>query len=134
MKWISKVLNEALVIAQTTSLSVDARVYVTGARAPALIVDSVDSSREGSISADSPTDSPTLEAKLPPYNALQVTHGRPSVKKLLDEEITTSWGPVSVDGTSLRAIFVPFQRLITFAQSRARPLSRSPCRVLWRRT
>ena len=91
----------------------------------------MDDSREGSISADSPT---LEEGKLPAYNALRIVHGRPSVKKILEEEITTSWGPVSVDGMLLRSSCVMHQRLITFAQSRAHRHSHNPCRARWRRT
>ncbi len=100
MKWISKLLTEALAAAQSTSLVVDPRLYITGASAPSLQLSETDSDK-GSISVDSPATEKDSKLGLPAYSALRVTHGRPSIRKMLHEEIAASSGPVSVDGTSL---------------------------------
>ncbi|KAJ3554162.1 hypothetical protein NM688_g3250 [Phlebia brevispora] len=93
LKWISKLLNEAFTAAQSTTLTVDMRVYITGPNAPRL--EELESTDSGSVSADSPTSE--NEEKIPVYSAIKITHGRPSVRKIFDEEITTALGPVSVD-------------------------------------
>ena len=82
-------------MAQATSLTVDPRLYITGPKAPEMTYE--EDTTEGSISAESPMvekDKPNP----PAYSALRIAHGRPSVRKILEEEITTSPGPVSVDG------------------------------------
>ncbi|THH02456.1 hypothetical protein EW026_g465 [Hermanssonia centrifuga] len=96
VKWISKLLTEALAAAQSTSLVVDPRLYITGASAPSLQLSETDSDK-GSISVDSPATEKDSKLGLPAYSALRVTHGRPSIRKMLHEEIAASSGPVSVD-------------------------------------
>ncbi|KAI0758296.1 ferric reductase NAD binding domain-containing protein [Irpex lacteus] len=97
IKWISKVLTEALVAAQPTNLHVEARLYITGPSAPTF------ESREAVFDSDT-SESPTpanpsseKDVKLPLYHSLQIMHGRPSIRKILQEEITSAQGPVSVD-------------------------------------
>ena len=91
-------LNEALNAAQDTPLTVDPRIYITGPRAPPTNYATGSDSESGSISAESPVSE--KENKLPLYTALRITHGRPSLRKVFDEEVTTAAGPVSVDGMS----------------------------------
>lgn len=98
IKWISKVLTEALVAAQPTNLHVEARLYITGPSAPTF------ESREAVFDSDT-SESPTpanpsseKDVKLPLYHSLQIMHGRPSIRKILQEEITSAQGPISVDG------------------------------------
>lgn len=93
VKWISKLLHEALAVAQNTELVIDPRVYITGPNVPS--PEDIEGSDSGSISADSPTSE-----KLPVYSLLRIIHGRPSVRKIFEEEIPASPGPVSVDGKS----------------------------------
>ena len=92
VKWISQVLNNALNAAQGTLLTVDPRIYITGPKAPELTCS--DDSRESRISEIKTVSSPQA------CTGPRLVHGRPSIKKMLEEEITTSPGPVSVDGQS----------------------------------
>ncbi|KAF8974334.1 FAD-binding domain-containing protein [Flammula alnicola] len=76
VKWISKTLIQAL-SATTASLTVEPRIYITGKNYPI------------------PETTPSTE--LPVYSSLKLIHGRPSIKKLLNDEIASSLGPISVD-------------------------------------
>jgi hypothetical protein len=104
LKWISKVLTEALVAAQPTSLQIEAKIYITGPSG--LTPECREFSYEpGSTHSSSPASpSSEIDAKLPIYDAFHITHGRPSMKKILQEEISCALGPVSVDG-KLCAVF-----------------------------
>ncbi|KAI0347380.1 hypothetical protein BDW22DRAFT_1404940 [Trametopsis cervina] len=93
IRWISKVLTEALVAAQQTSLEVEARLYITGSSSP--LSETPQVSFDGSQNGSSPSSEKDM--KLPLYHALQITHGRPSIKKILQDEIALAHGPVSVD-------------------------------------
>jgi ferric-chelate reductase len=101
VRWISEVLNEALEAAQTASLVVDCRVYITGSTPPTppVPVTRYTDFEKGSVSPDSEISEKDIG--LPAYFNLQVIHGRPSIRKILQEEINMSSGPVSVDGRSL---------------------------------
>lgn len=99
VKWISQALGEALTAAQSTSLSVDPRVYITGSTPPTPPLPTVgyaDSDR-GSLNVESPISEKDVKMSLPAYSALRIHHGRPSIRKLLQEEIGASAGQVSVD-------------------------------------
>jgi len=39
-----------------------------------------------------------METDLPTYSSLKLVHGRPSMKKLIHDEIELAAGPISVDG------------------------------------
>ncbi|KAI0693553.1 ferric reductase NAD binding domain-containing protein [Cytidiella melzeri] len=97
IEWISKVLTEALVAAQPTQLQVVAKLYITGPSSPTA-EHQHSASDSDSLGSSSP-ESPTLEkeGKLPFFHELQIAHGRPSVKKILQEEISCALGSVSVD-------------------------------------
>ncbi|KAI0091940.1 ferric reductase NAD binding domain-containing protein [Irpex rosettiformis] len=97
IKWISKVLTEALLAAQSTALHVEARLYITGPSAP--VFESREPTFDGDITESSSPADPSSEkdVELPLYHALQITHGRPSIKKILEEGISSAQGPVSVD-------------------------------------
>lgn len=77
------------------SLVVEPRIYITGKNYP--IPEVPDIHDRSSISSSIEKDD-ILSPQLPVYSALKLTHGRPSIKKLLNEEISSSLGPVSVDG------------------------------------
>ncbi|KAH8106103.1 ferric reductase NAD binding domain-containing protein [Cristinia sonorae] len=114
LKWISKILNEAMAQAQSTQLSIDPRIYITGPKfSPSLTELSMNDRR--SEGGDSVPVSPVTEASdektmgplsektsdqklgLSPWMAINLIHGRPSISKILQEEISVSSGPVSVD-------------------------------------
>lgn len=101
VRWISEVLGEAITAAQSTGLVLDPRVYITGSTPPTPPVATIGyaDSDKGSISAESPISEKDVKMSLPAYSALRILHGRPSIRKILREEITASTGPVSVDGT-----------------------------------
>ncbi|KAF9451639.1 hypothetical protein P691DRAFT_337963 [Macrolepiota fuliginosa MF-IS2] len=116
LDWIYKTLSEALEASPST-LSVEPRIYVTGSKMPMVPVLPITSaahpgtaastSRTSSRCDSSPNSSVgekfevvEIEEKpeLPSYSSLKLIHGRPSVRKLLHDEISASLGPVSVDG------------------------------------
>lgn len=98
LKWISTTLVKALNTV-TPSLVVEPRIYFTGKDYPIPEVPEILQDRASVSSSEDKNDA--LAAYLPSYSALKLTHGRPSIKKLLNEEIASSLGPVSVDGTLL---------------------------------
>lgn len=105
LKWISKSLNEALAAAQGTPLTIEPRIYITGPVSPLTEIPSIEyeNSSRSSTTGDSTPNSPTLDKieeklELPTYSPLKFTHGRPSIPKILQDEISTAAGPVSVDG------------------------------------
>ena len=103
MKWISSVLGEAISAAQSTGLIVDPRIYITSSSPPTpptppATAVAYDESDKGSISLESPITEKDVNMSLPSYSALRILNGRPSVRKILQEEIGASSGPVSVDG------------------------------------
>lgn len=93
-------LGEALTAAQSTGMTVDPRVYVTGSTPPTPPVAAVEYSEsdQGSVAMESPISEKDVKMSLPAYSALRILHGRPSIRKILQEEISASTGPVSVDG------------------------------------
>lgn len=106
MKWISSVLGEAISAAQSTGLVVDPRIYITNSSPPTPPTPPVtavgyDDSDKGSVSMDSPVTEKDVKMSLPSYSALRILNGRPSVRRILQEEISASSGPVSVDGEPL---------------------------------
>ncbi|GJE84448.1 ferric reductase family protein [Phanerochaete sordida] len=99
VRWISQVLGDALMAAQSTGLAVDPRVYITGSTPPTppLPVVGYSDSDRGSVNIESPISEKDVKMSLPAYSALRILHGRPSIRKVLQEEISASAGPVSVD-------------------------------------
>ncbi|OCH90700.1 hypothetical protein OBBRIDRAFT_582310 [Obba rivulosa] len=101
LKWISKLLTQALDAAQSTPLVVEPTIYITGPMPPTPIPElSKTGSSEYTDGSRTPTSSdPEKEEKmsLPSYSALKITNGRPSTRRILQEEISVSSGPVSVD-------------------------------------
>ncbi|KAK7695500.1 hypothetical protein QCA50_000136 [Cerrena zonata] len=97
LKWISKVITEALVAARLTHLTVDPRIYITGPNCPIPEVPVLGhkDSLDGTITPSSNQSNEKIE--LPIYTSLKITHGRPSISRILHDEISTSIGPVSVD-------------------------------------
>ncbi|EIW61249.1 uncharacterized protein TRAVEDRAFT_69649 [Trametes versicolor FP-101664 SS1] len=98
LQWISKVLNEALAAAQSTSLAIEPHVYITG---PTCTIPEVQRTAyapsDGTSTPPSPADTGKFEKELPVYSSLKITHGRPSIRRVLQEGIDSSTGPVSVD-------------------------------------
>ncbi|PPQ99070.1 hypothetical protein CVT24_003630 [Panaeolus cyanescens] len=100
LQWISKTLVEALAQAPR-NLTIDPRIYITGKAYPIPEVPTLSHStpvdaQSTSSSSEKYISSP--DSELPVYSSLKLTHGRPSMKKLLHEEIANAHGPVSVDG------------------------------------
>ncbi|KAI0352818.1 hypothetical protein OH77DRAFT_738752 [Trametes cingulata] len=99
LKWISKVLSDALTAAQSTSLVIEPHLYVTGA---ACVIPEIPrmasyTPSDGTSTPPSPADVEKYEKELPMYSSLRITNGRPSIRRILQESIDTSIGPVSVD-------------------------------------
>jgi len=94
LKWISKTLMDALARA-TPSLAVEPRIYITGKNYPIPEVPEVPT--DGSSISSGSVEKDIAETELPVYSSLKLIHGRPSMKKLLAEEIQASPGPISVD-------------------------------------
>ncbi|KAI0638308.1 ferric reductase NAD binding domain-containing protein [Trametes polyzona] len=98
VQWISKVLAEAMTAAQSTTLVVEPNVYITGASsAVPEIPRTAYAPSDGSSTPPSPADSGKYEKELPMYSSMKITHGRPSIRRILQEGIDSSAGPVSVD-------------------------------------
>ncbi|KAH9850710.1 ferric reductase NAD binding domain-containing protein [Lenzites betulinus] len=98
LQWISKTLNEALTAAQLTELAIEPNVYITG---PTCTIPEIKrgvyTPSDGTSTPPSPADTGKFEKELPVYSSLKVTHGRPSIRRILQEGIDTSTGSVSVD-------------------------------------
>lgn len=75
-------------------------MYITGSTPPTPPVAAVEYSEsdQGSVAMESPLSEKDVKMFLPAYSALRILHGRPSVRRILQEEIDASTGPVSVDG------------------------------------
>ncbi|KAI0796559.1 ferric reductase NAD binding domain-containing protein [Abortiporus biennis] len=99
LKWISKLLTEALAAARNTQLTIDPRIYITGPKCPIPEVPSLDyADNSGSSTPMSPISEKSSDEKagLPIYSALKISHGRPSISRILQDEISTALGSVSV--------------------------------------
>ncbi|KAF9483940.1 hypothetical protein BDN70DRAFT_903886 [Pholiota conissans] len=107
LKWISTTLMQALSMA-TSSLVVEPRIYITGQSFP--IPEVPELHERSSLSSIEKDDMTTMQ--LPVYSALKLTHGRPSIKKLLNEEISSSLGPVSVDVAGPSALAASIRRTL----------------------
>lgn len=105
LEWILKILSDALE-AIPSMLSIEPRIYITGSKAPTLPLLPIASSTQApsTTSPSTNTSNPNIEEEekpgLPAYSALKIIHGRPSIPKLLHNEISVSSGSVSVDGAS----------------------------------
>ncbi|KAG5637454.1 hypothetical protein H0H81_004471 [Sphagnurus paluster] len=99
LTWISKTLIEALQKSSKSTLVTEPRVYITGSNYPIPEVPflSDEPPSPASERAESDEDEKTT-IPLPGYTSLKLVHGRPSIRKLLYDEIASSPGPVSVDG------------------------------------
>ncbi|CAL1701427.1 unnamed protein product [Somion occarium] len=98
LKWISKLLSEALQAARTSTLVIDPRVYITGPSCPIPEIPPISNDKDSSDGSMTPTSVNSEEkSELPTYSTLKITHGRPSISRILRDEIYTSPGPVSVD-------------------------------------
>ncbi|KAI0832548.1 hypothetical protein BC628DRAFT_1309259 [Trametes gibbosa] len=96
LQWISKVLTEALTAAQSTLLVIQPNVYITGPSCT--IPDITRGVYTPSDGTSTPPSRAEFEKELPMYTSLKITHGRPSIRRILQEGIDTSTGSVSVDG------------------------------------
>ena len=106
LEWISKTLYEALTAAQSTSLIVEPNIYITGRTCPLPEIprDATYAPSDGSSTPTSPSEVEKFDKELPVYSALKIVHGRPSIRRVLQESIDSSAGPVSVDGQCLLSL------------------------------
>ena len=83
-----------------SSLVVEPRIYITGKNYPIPEVPELpmSSNDKSSISSTSEKREDVTETDLPTYSSLKLVHGRPSMKKLIHDEIELAAGPISVDG------------------------------------
>ena len=79
-----------------SNIVVEPRIYITGKNFPVLDTLALPSAASNFSELEKKND--IEEFELPMYSVLKTVHGRPSVKKLLHEEIAIASGPVSVDG------------------------------------
>ncbi|TFY82597.1 hypothetical protein EWM64_g1407 [Hericium alpestre] len=100
LSWISEIVSKTLSAAPEW-LAVEPRIYVTGTRLPQQ--EPVLGYRS---STSSVIQSPIKEEKSEPpsYNSFKITYGRPSISRLLQEEMSIAAGPVSVDVAGPSAI------------------------------
>jgi len=98
LKWISKTLMEALACANS-SLVIEPRIYITGKNYPIPEVPELPQSPNDRSSVTSSTEKrdDAIETELPTYSSLKLVHARPSIKKLIHDEIELAVGPISVD-------------------------------------
>ncbi|KAI0650622.1 ferric reductase NAD binding domain-containing protein [Trametes meyenii] len=116
LQWISKLLTEALVAAQSTSLIIEPIVYVTG---PSRVIPEPELSHTAYASSDGTTTPPSsssvggYEKDLPMYSSLKITYGRPSIRRLLQDGIDSSIGPVSVDVSGPSSLSASVTRVLS---------------------
>ncbi|TFK76030.1 hypothetical protein BDN72DRAFT_362236 [Pluteus cervinus] len=97
LQWISKVLTEAL-SSNPSGLVVEPRVYITGPEYSIPEVPALSRSADAeSIEKGKGEKVEIVETELPTYSTLRLIHGRPSIRKVLHEEVMEAQGPVSVD-------------------------------------
>ena len=82
---------------QSTSLAVEPTVYVTG---PTCTIPQIPGTQYDGSSTNSITGE-VMDKELPVYSSLKIIHGKPSIRRILQEGIDGSSGPVSVDGECL---------------------------------
>ncbi|KAF4574850.1 Ferric/Cupric Reductase Transmembrane Component [Pleurotus pulmonarius] len=113
LTWITEIITNALNVAPP-SLSIEPRIYVTGPNYPIPKVPVLQSDGSTSSSTSSlPSDLTSQD--LPQYSALKLSHGRPSMKKLLQDEITSALGPISVDVAGPSALSHSVRRVLATA-------------------
>ena len=97
LAWISKLLTSAVVSAPS-SLVVEPRIYITGAKAK--IPDLTTLDYDSPSSPPSPSSSSDEGKKLDvlSYTAFKTRSGRPDVYRIINDAVSSSAGPVSVDG------------------------------------
>ncbi|KAI0750929.1 hypothetical protein C8Q80DRAFT_1098755 [Daedaleopsis nitida] len=97
--WISKTLSEALAAAQSTKLAIEPTIYVTS---PSSTIPEIPRTlSRSSDGASTPSEVGEVDKELPVYSALRIINGRPSIRRILQEGVNGSAGPVSVDGECL---------------------------------
>ena len=86
-----------------TSLAVKPTVYITGRtctvpeiQRPPYTGSTTDS--DGASTPTAPSDISEGDRELPKYSSLKIIHGRPSIRRILQDGIDNSTGSVSVDG------------------------------------
>nr|VWP00534.1 Pre-mRNA-splicing ATP-dependent RNA helicase PRP28 (EC [Ganoderma boninense] len=92
--WISKSLCEALAVAQSTPLAIEPSVYVTG---PTCDIPRIPGTQYAGSEASGSDSGEAAGKELPLYSSLKIVHGRPSIRRILQEGVDGSSGPVSVD-------------------------------------
>ncbi|KAF9534178.1 ferric reductase NAD binding domain-containing protein [Crepidotus variabilis] len=97
LKWISEALLRALTNVDS-SLVIEPRIYITGSdRTIPDIPELEHEPRNRDSDASSSEKKDDSSDQLPNYSSLKLIHGRPSIKKLIHEEIEAAVGPISVD-------------------------------------
>ncbi|KAI0775988.1 hypothetical protein BD413DRAFT_257872 [Trametes elegans] len=97
-QWIAKPLREALTAAQSTSLAIEPYIYVTSRTSSVPEIQrAAYTPSDGTSTPPSPAETEKFYKELPVYSSFNITHGRPSIRRVLQEGIDSSTGPVSVD-------------------------------------
>ncbi|EIW62961.1 uncharacterized protein TRAVEDRAFT_113854 [Trametes versicolor FP-101664 SS1] len=108
LDWISEAMGNALEVAPE-KLDISVRIFMTGrARMPDQTPLMSDSDDDGNMSSDEMT-TPTMEMMemrrpLMSFAAVQLTHGRPELGKLLKDEVSATVGRISVTVCGSQAI------------------------------
>ncbi|KAG5219913.1 FAD-binding domain-containing protein [Salix suchowensis] len=110
LTWITEIITKALSVAPPC-LSIEPRIYVTGRNYPIPKVPALQSDGSTSSSTSS-LPSELTSQDLPQYSALKLLPGRPSMKKLLQDEINSALGPVSVDVAGPSALSHSVRRVL----------------------
>ncbi|KAH9899749.1 ferric reductase NAD binding domain-containing protein [Cubamyces lactineus] len=115
LEWISKTLYEALSAAQSTSLIVEPNIYITGRTCtlPEIPRNAMYAPSDGSSTPTSPSEVEKFDKELPVYSSLKIVHGRPSIRRVLQESIDSSAGPVSVDVAGPLSLSASVSRILS---------------------
>ena len=93
--WISRNLCEVLAAAQSTTVAIEPTVYVTG---PTCDVPQIQGTQYAGSDGSGSDSGEAADKALPLYSSLKIVHGRPSIRRILQDGVAGSSGPVSVDG------------------------------------
>ena len=104
MNWITKPLSDAL-LAAPTGASVETRIFITRPKMKWSDTLATDTSSINASSPYSPVSADTF-ATFPPLarNAIKTENGRPDIETLIQDAVSLSSGPVSVDGKTSSAL------------------------------
>jgi len=96
LAWISKLLISAVVSAPS-SLAIEPRIYITSQKAQIPGLETLDYENSSQPSLPSAASDEEKKAEMLAYSAFKTRRGRPDVGRLINDAVSSSNGPVSVD-------------------------------------